>query len=58
MSCLDILVNNDNLFEVNEEFRGQLTGFIDDGGFPASTISGVTLDPDETTVTIEDSDGW
>lgn len=57
MSCLDVLVLSDNLFESDEMFNVRLVGLIDDRGFPVDSIDGVTLNPDLTSVIIEDSDG-
>ena len=57
MSCLDVLVLSDNLFESDEMFNVRLVGLIDDRGFPVDSIDGVTLNPDLTSVIIQDSDG-
>ena len=57
MSCIDILVHNDNLFEVLETFNGRLIGFINDGGLLVRSVMGVILNPAMTEIMILDSDG-
>ena len=54
--CVDVIIRGDVIFEREENFRGQLQGFVLDGRNVAS-IEGVTLRPDRTVVQIEDNDG-
>lgn len=57
MSCNNILIHNDNLFEALETFNGRLIGFVDDGGFMVPSVTGVTLNPAMTEIMIQDADG-
>ena len=56
MQCADIIILNDNIFEMTEDLTGRLQGFVIDGQ-SLSTVEGITLSPDETVIEIEDNDG-
>ena len=56
-SCVDIQIFRDNSFEPDEDFFGQIQGFQLPSGMFEPTIQGVTVQPSETRVVIEDMDG-
>lgn len=56
MECANVIILNDNIFEMTEDFTGMLQGFVIDGQSMA-TVQGITLSPDETEIEIEDNDG-
>ncbi len=54
--CVDVIIRDDLVFEQTEEFTGRLQGFVIDGRNEA-TVEGVTLEPANTRVEIQDNDG-
>ena len=55
--CIDIQIFRDNMFEQDETFSGQLIGVRLPGGTLEPFVTGVTVAPSETLVTIQDMDG-
>lgn len=55
--CVETLILNDNLFEFDEIFTGQLIRVTDEDNEPLTAQDGLVLDIVETEVTIEDNDG-
>ena len=54
--CVDVFIFSDQLFELQEEFRGRVLGILQNDGTVVTRVNGVTIQPAETTVTITDSD--
>ena len=54
--CLEATIFNDIIFEDIEEFTGQLVSFEVDGTLQ-SVIPGIIVQPQRTTVEINDNDG-
>lgn len=56
-SCVDIQIFGDSVYELDEDFSGQFRGFqLGSGSFQMS-ITGITIQQTDTTVTIQDTDG-
>lgn len=57
-ACIDTIIQNDNAFEFDETFTGELIRVTNlDGDVPLTEADGLSLDIDETEITIEDNDG-
>ena len=54
--CVDVIILDDLIFELTEEFTGLLEGFVVDG-MSQDIVQGVFLEPADTRVFIEDNDG-
>lgn len=55
-NCVDITILNDNLFEFDEDLTGRLLR-VTDINRNTAPADRLTIDVDETLVTIEDNDG-
>ena len=56
-SCVNVNILDDNILEIGgENFEGRLEGFVIDG-MNEDTVDGVTLDPANTVIEIQDNDG-
>ncbi len=53
--CVDVTIFEDDIFEGEEEFLVQIEGFRLPEGNVVSFLTGVTVRPNQATVTIEDS---
>ena len=57
-ACIDTIIQNDDAFEFNETFTGELIRVTDlEGEVPLTENDGLSLDIENTTITIEDNDG-
>lgn len=54
--CLDLIILNDLQFELSEDLSGRLIDVLIDGT-SAIALPQVTITPEETVITIEDTDG-
>lgn len=56
-ACIDIQIFGDNVFELEETFVGQYVGVMLPGGSLEPSVTGITVAPSDTEVTISDMDG-
>ena len=57
-ACIDTIIQNDDAFEFDETFTGELIRVTDlEGEVPLTENDGLSLDIEDTTITIEDNDG-
>ena len=54
---MEVLILNDNLFEFEETFMGEIVRVADESDAPLTQVDGLTVNPTSTTVTIQDNDG-
>lgn len=54
--CVDLIVFRDDIFEGPEQMTITIQGFVTDGTTVTPSLSGVTINPVRTTVTIRDND--